>query len=161
MLPRYLNFWVSIILSTFIVTFHTSCIEREPPIPKPRGYFRITFPEKQYQLFDSIGFPYSFSYPTYSHCEPKNDNSKEPFWLNIHYPSFKATMHISYKKSKKDISTFIDDARELVYKHTVKADAIQEKTFTNQQEKVYGIIYMIKGDAASSVQFYVTDSIEN
>lgn len=59
----------------------------------------------------------------------------------------------------KDVNHYLEDARTMVYKHTVKADAINEKAFINKEKKVYGVLYDIKGNAASSVQFYLTDSV--
>src|SRR3954471_14924242 len=31
-------------------------------VARPRGYFKISLPEKKYQLFDRKGFPYTFEY---------------------------------------------------------------------------------------------------
>ena len=45
-----------------------------------------------------------------------------------------------------------------VKNHISKADAIDEKVFNNNNENVYGILYDLKGNTASAVQFYVTDS---
>ncbi|WP_443657969.1 hypothetical protein [Chitinophaga sedimenti] len=33
--------------------------------PKPRGYFKIPLPEKEYKVFDEPGYPYTFEYPAY------------------------------------------------------------------------------------------------
>src|SRR6478672_8502278 len=41
----------------------TSC--NSDYVQKPRGYFEIELPPKQYQLFDQPGFPYTFEYPVY------------------------------------------------------------------------------------------------
>ena len=49
----------------------------------------------------------------------------------------------------------------MVYKHTVKADAIKEKTYLNNQNKNFGTLYDIHGQTASSVQFHMTDSINH
>ncbi len=82
-------------------------------------------------------------------------------WLNVDFTGYKATLHLSYKNVHGDISKMIEDARSLAYKHTVKADAIDEQFFSNQQEKVYGVLYDIRGNSASSVQFFVTDSTQH
>jgi len=49
-------------------------------------------------------------------------------------------------------------ARALAYKHTLKADAITEKVFIKPEQNVYGTVYEISGNAASSLQFFLTDS---
>ncbi|MCI5056786.1 MAG: gliding motility lipoprotein GldD, partial [Flavobacteriales bacterium] len=53
---------------------------------------------------------------------------------------------------------YLEDSRSLAYKHTVKAYAIDEKLIINDSNKVFGTIYALKGDVASSYQFHATDS---
>ena len=45
--------------------------------PKPRGYFRIDMPTRDYQTLDSI-LPYSFDYPKYSKLEKSLSKTAEP-----------------------------------------------------------------------------------
>ena len=52
----------------------------------------------------------------------------------------------------------MEDSRKLAYKHSIKADAIGERFFQNDEHHVYGILYEIKGNAASPLQFAITDS---
>ncbi len=130
-------------------------------IPKPHGYFRIEFNEKSYQKLDSAALPYSFDIPLYSKAVPDKDRNVEPFWINLKIPAHKAEVHISYKKVEKNLAKLLEDSRTLAYKHTIKADAINERIFVNPQKKVYGTIYMIEGNAASPLQFYLTDSTTN
>ena len=49
----------------------------------------------------------------------------------------------------------------MVYKHTIKADAINEKLYHNKKSNTYGTLYDISGETASSVQFHLTDSTKN
>lgn len=130
------------------------------PIPKPRGYFRIDFPEKKYRLFDST-FPYRFNYPVYGRIVKDMQRGSEPYWINIEFPKYKAKFHISYKQVNGNLDALTEDIRTLAYKHTIKADAINERQFIDANKKVYGILYDIRGDAASSFQFYVTDSVKH
>ncbi len=125
--------------------------------PLPRGYFRIELPDKKYQLFDSA-YPYRFSYPEYSKVIIDADAQAEPFWVNIMFPTFNSTIHISYKPLNNNIDAVMEDSRKLAYKHAIKADAIAERFFENEEHHVYGILYEIKGNAASPLQFAVTDS---
>ncbi|OPZ99122.1 MAG: hypothetical protein BWY70_01056 [Bacteroidetes bacterium ADurb.Bin408] len=127
--------------------------------PKPRGYFRIDLPSKKYRLFDSIPFPYMFSYPEYTMIEPDKERADEPFWINIHYLPFDATLYLSYKKVKNNLNVYIDDAHTFVTKHIPKATGINENVYMNEPERVFGLIYNIEGaDVASPMQFYLTDS---
>ena len=45
-----------------------------------------------------------------------------------------------------------------VKNHISKADAISEQVFSDPENKVYGILYDLKGNTATAVQFFVTDS---
>ncbi|MDP4210944.1 MAG: gliding motility lipoprotein GldD [Bacteroidota bacterium] len=125
--------------------------------PKPRGYFRIDFPAKTYQRFDSI-CPFAFEFPQYGKVEKDVDKNAEPYWMNIVFKDFKSKIHLSYKPVNNNLNKFIEDAHTMAYKHTIKADAIDEKLIIDEKRKVYGLLYEIRGNAASSVQFYVTDS---
>lgn len=125
--------------------------------PKPRGYFRITLPEKEYSRLDTT-LPYSFEYPVYSKVLPDRGPENEAYWANLSFPRFGAKLHLSYKTVNDNLYQLLEDNRELAFKHTVKADAIQEKMFEAPEKKVYGILYEIKGNTASPVQFFVTDS---
>jgi len=151
---KYLNFLSALFL---LLTF--SC--HEEYIPKPHGYFRISFQEKSYHNLDSSALPYRFDIPAYSKVVPDNDRLAEPFWVNLIVPAHKAEVNISFKKVENNLAKLIEDSRTLAYKHSIKADAINERVFINPEKKVYGTIYMIDGNAASPLQFYLTDSSQN
>ena len=125
--------------------------------PKPAGYLRIDLPEKAYREYDST-CPFSFEYPVYGKIIVDTSRIAEPCWINIEFPRFGGKIHLSYKTVNKNLNTYIEDSRTLAYKHTVKADAITETLYSSDERKVYGLLYEIKGDAASNVQFWVTDS---
>lgn len=128
--------------------------------PKPRGYFRIDLPEKEYKTTPDA-LPYRFEAPKQSLLVNNRKAHQEMYWINIEYPQYKATVHLSYKEVKNNIDNYINDSRGFVYKHTIKADAISEDVFADADKKVYGILYNIKGDAASNTQFFLTDSTKN
>lgn len=134
----------------------TSCVNTYSP--KPRGYYRIDFPVKQYMAYSSSNCPYTFEIPVYAEAHPDSSSKAEPCWMNIVFPAYKGCIHLSYKKIKGNLSEYIEDSRTFAYKHTVKADAIEERILHYADRQVYGILYDIKGNAASSVQFFVTDS---
>jgi len=124
--------------------------------PKEPGYFRIDLPEKEYVMLDTV-FPYKFEIPVYA--EIKSDPyHPESFNSNIVFPKFNGTIHLSYFNIDNNINDLLEDNRKMVYKHTIKADAINEQYYEDTIKSVYGALYEIKGNAASSVQFYVTDS---
>jgi len=129
--------------------------------PKPRGYFRIDLPEHSYRVFDSA-FPYTFEYPDYADITADSSKMAEPYWLNIRYRPFNATLHISYKVVRGNLARYLNDAYTLVNKHIPKANAITQREFSDPGNRVYGLVYDIRGaDAASPYQFYLTDSLSN
>jgi len=126
--------------------------------PKPRGYFRIDLPEKQYIRFDTT-YPYTFEYPAYSRILFDNRPTSEPYWINIDYPQFQGRIHVSYKPVKGNLVEYLEDARTFVLKHIPKADAIDDSLIYRPEDRVYGLVYYIEGaGTASPCQFFVTDS---
>lgn len=131
--------------------------------PKPRGFFRIDLPEKEYVRLDS-SFPYSFEYPVYGEFVPDVRPSAEPYWGDLVFPDYKGALHLSYKRVNHpaDLAVFFEDARSFAQKHIPKATAITEEMIRDDERRVYGILYEIKGaEAASALQFYVTDSLNH
>jgi gliding motility-associated lipoprotein GldD len=139
--------------------------------PKPRGYFRIILPEKAYQQYNGP-YPFTFIYPKYAVIEKDTKIAPEKkvkklinmkYLLNMQFPQFNGTLHLSYESitSKKVFDELTEDARTFAFKHSVKATSIDQAIIHNSDRKVYGIYYTIDGNAASSIQFYVTDSVKN
>lgn len=131
--------------------------------PKPHSYFRINLPEKKYRLLDSI-YPYSFEIPDYAVITADPDRKAEPYWINIDFPKFKGTLHLSYKKVTCDTVLFryFEDSRNFVNRHIAKADDIETTVISNDTTNVYGILYDISGSGvASTYQFAVTDSTKH
>jgi len=129
--------------------------------PKPMEYFRIDFPEKKYKIYDSL-CPYRFDFPEYGKITKGLGNQEQnPCWINIVFPSFKATLYISYFNIEHNLPKLLEDCRSLAYKHDIKADAIHEILYADSLNKIYGMVYEIKGNAASPLQFYLTDSTQH
>lgn len=141
--------WLCFAASLFLMV---SC--KQHYTPKPYVYFRIDLPNKEYKHFtDSTR--YSFDVPTYAFVISDSINNN---WSNVEFPLNRATVYITYKALNNDFSRCMEESREFVYKHTVKADAIKENYYFDDDKKVYGILYDIKGNAASPIQFFITDS---
>ena len=125
--------------------------------PKPTGYLKIDYPEKSYRLYSDQEF-YQFEIPEYALIEIDSGPRAEKGWINVSVPRLNAKIHMSYKPVDDQLNAYITDSRELVYKHTVKAYGIEETPFIHRDQMRFGIIYDLKGDVASAVQFFVTDS---
>jgi len=129
-------------------------------IPKPKGYFKIALPAKTYIKYDSI-CPFTFYFPQYANISYDNNKGAEPCWINLNFTPFNATLHISYKEVNNNLKTYLDDSREFAIKHQIKAVSMTEKVIVEDKKKVYGLVYEIDGNVASSLQFYLTDSTKN
>jgi len=129
--------------------------------PKPTGYLRIDLPENAYVKFDTT-FPFSFEYSKFAIIEHDKYSPNEPYWINIVYPKFKGRIHLSYKLVNHNLPQYLEDAHNLVIKHIAKSNGIEQQLITDRQNNIYGLTYNIKGaEAASSYQFWVTDSTKN
>jgi gliding motility-associated lipoprotein GldD len=168
-------------ISYFFLLLTLSC--NSPYTPRERGYYRIDFPERSYQLFNDPGYPYTFEYPVYGKITRDSaffeDNPDNPFWINLDFPQFNGRVYLSYKsiggtslykvKTEKGYSDSIvrntfDGLREEAYrmtmKHSVKASGITDSAFRTSQG-INGMYFKVEGNAATSRQFYVTDSLRN
>jgi gliding motility-associated lipoprotein GldD len=153
------------ILILFFFVAGTGC--REVSVPKPRGHFRIDLPARNYiQFNDNTGkdskIPLSFEYPTYGNLTFQDARGPNPGWFNIEIPAYKAKIYLTYKNVNKDLDSLLNQSYNLnVKKHISKADAIDEQEISIPENKVYGILYDLKGNTASAVEFYVTDSLKH
>lgn len=126
--------------------------------PRPKGYPRIDFPKKEYKKAQTVTCPFAFQIPKYTNLSVMDKTDAEPCWYNLNFVPFNATLHLSYKNisPEKSIEAYIEDTRELVFKHTVKAEEIEEREINNHKD-VKGIFYDIKGETATSINFFVSD----
>jgi len=147
------------ILSFALLLFSLFGCSRPQP-PKPRGYYRISFPPKTYVSLNKP-VPYNFLIPAYAFVTPDTYNPAEKDWITIEIPSNHAQIHISYKKIDHNLAKLIEESRRLVYDHVQKASAIEEQIFINSGKRIYGTLYTLKGNSASQMQFYLTDSVRN
>ena len=140
----------------------SSC--REVAVPRPKGYLRIGLPRHDYISFNSDfkqapDLPISFEYPSYGKISFEHDELTEPGWFNIEFQSYKARIYLTYKDIRNDLEDLMEQTYTMnVKNHITKADAITEQMIIDPDRRVYGILYDLKGNTATSVQFFVTDS---
>lgn len=148
-------YFLSVCLAT--VCFLASC--EQHPMPKPKAYPKVQFPEKNYRIFDTAHCPYRFEVPTYARVRPDEEGTPESCWFNIQFPQFGSDIHLTYKaisEKENNFEDLLEDSRNLVYKHTVKAQDIEEKII--EQNDLFGIYYSIEGNTASTLQFFLSDT---
>jgi gliding motility-associated lipoprotein GldD len=138
------------------------CSCHQDYVPKPRGYFRIELPQKSYRHFDE-GCAYSFDYPVYAEIVSDSLKDAQPCSPNVLFPQFNGRIHLTYLPVThgKLLDEAIEDAYELAFKHVVKSTGIDRAIIAYPDRKIYGTLYTIEGNTASSVQFYLTDSLKN
>jgi gliding motility-associated lipoprotein GldD len=140
----------------------------DAPVPKPRAYPRVHFPERGgFQRFGTEDCPFTFELPDYYMVERKDTYFErevaEPCWgNNVHLPALNGTLYLTYKPlgPGQDLLTLTEQAYQLTYKHARKADYI-EPLEINTEHDVHGLLYYVGGDAASQLQFFVTDTVSH
>ncbi|MCB0457881.1 MAG: gliding motility lipoprotein GldD [Flavobacteriaceae bacterium] len=141
------------LLLVISIIFFASC--GDEVVVKPAAKLRLQYPLPSYKTVN-IDCPFQFE---------KNGISsvviKESCNVNLEYPKMKATVYITYQRVNNNIEALLTDAQKLTYDHTIKANEIFEQPRVDTLHKVYGMFYMINGDAATQSQFYVTDSIHH
>ncbi|MDJ0644572.1 MAG: gliding motility lipoprotein GldD [Flavobacteriaceae bacterium] len=142
-----------LILTTALCFLITSC--NEETLPKPNAFLRLTYDEANYQKVTS-NCPYSFDF---SDIAKANLNDK--CWINIEYPSLKASLNITYRPIEDNLKELLQESEKLTYKHSIKADGISAQPYENVIKKVYGSLLEVTGNAASPLQFHLTDSVKH
>ena len=154
-------------LITFCILGVLAFASCRPTVPtvKPIGYFKIDYPEHEYQTFDSAGFPYSFSYPVYATITQDEKLVKQehaPYWINVNFPKLNATIYLSYKRisGQQTLTQLIEESYKLSYAHDQRADYIKTPPFETKSG-LYGVMFNVGGNAASTYQFFITDTVKN
>jgi gliding motility-associated lipoprotein GldD len=133
--------------------------------PKPKGYFRIDFPERKYQLFDQPGYPYAFEYPVYAKIVKDStffgEATENPWWINVDFPQFAGRIYISYKEiGVNKFDTLIKHAFMLTGKHSSRAYSIEDSVLKTPMG-VHGVFFSVGGDVATANQFFLTDTTKH
>lgn len=150
-------------LSRSIKIFFTICIAillascSDGPIPKPYGYFRVDLPEHAYRKVDTLNLPYKFDLPINVELI-QHTKEGERFWIDLYYSKLNANIYCSYKPVNNNLIDLLEDTRKIVYRHSIRADGIGENSYDHPDKNVHGILYDLRGNTASSLQFILTDS---
>lgn len=142
------------VFSVFLLLiFMAGCGEQT--VVKPEAKLRLQYPLPQYEPA-RLDCPYSFEKNSIVSLEVKKNCA-----INLHYPKMKATVYLTYQPINDNLNDLLTDAQKLTYDHTIKANEIFEQPRIDSIHKVYGMFYMINGDAATQTQFYATDSVRH
>ncbi len=80
-----------IILTISILLF--SC-DDDAFTPKPKGYFRIDLPQKEYSAIEK-DCPFSFEIPKYSKVKPDANRPDKQCWFDINFTNLNADIYFS------------------------------------------------------------------
>ena len=131
-------------------------------MPKPKGFNRIVLPKNEFQALPDT-FPYQFEYSTHAKILKDSSWIAEPFWIDLYYPEFEASIQVSYKPVKNSeelLREYLVTAYKLTSKHQVKAYAIDEAVIETKLGKT-AVLAKLSGEVPSQYQFFTTDSIHH
>ncbi len=157
--------------------------------PKPYAYLRIDLPEHNYWLVDtlptsingqtmpSVVLPFLFEANDSTELTLKKprqvatfmaDGSVKPsrikydeVWLDINYPQWNGVVFLTYRSlpSPDSLQGQVDVSTRLLEQHYQIASGIEEQSYEDHKNNVYGNVYYLKGNkVASTCQFWLTDS---
>ena len=147
-----------IIISLFFFTLIIfSC--NESNLPKQNGFLRIEFKEPYYSIYEEIDTPFNFYYNSNSTDLVQIGNNQFLFdygdlnlSLNLSFYNIKSSQDL--EKKSRDFSLILDT-------HTKKSNGVILREYDNDYRRIFGKLFEIKGDVASPIQFYLTDSLSN
>ena len=93
--------------------------EEAVPVPKPRMFPRVDFPERGYQAYDNTDCNYRFEYPKYAHVRKDKyqygDEASNACWFNLEFPDLNASLHCDYTSiDKESFGSLLQDAFKIV-----------------------------------------------
>ncbi len=145
---------ISILLSIPLLLLGLGCNSNYTP--KPKGYIKFDFPEKEYEKLKNH-YPFSFEFPIYSRLKRQNNSG----FINLDFAHQNAVLYMSYFSLNDNLQEHLTQSERLAYKHNVIADRIIEQLYINDSLSVYGILYDYEGETAVASQFYLTDSVNH
>jgi len=159
-----MKIFIKALFAIITIALFTQC--EEPVItPKPRGFPKVTLPEKGMKEFSGDYCDMKFQYPAYAEIQRHKyffgEVAPNECWFNLYFPDFDAKLHCSYTRIDKENN--IEHLQKQAFKmsdwHQKKASFINENIFENQHS-VIGMTFDVDGPAASPFQFFLTDSLQ-
>jgi len=132
--------------------------------PKPRGYPKVIYPEKNYRAFTEGYCDFTFEYPSYANVEQDksffNEKPIHPCWFDLHIPNFDSKIYFSYIpiNTENSFDKLRKDAFQMTDFHNKRATYIDEFPIA-KPNGVKGILFKVGGPVGSPLQFFLTDSL--
>ena len=155
----------SILITLFSILSFTSCGDGALPIPKPRSFPRVMYPERAYERVTTEYCQFSFEAPKSASVLREelffDRTPPDSCWFDLNLDEeLNGSIHFSYYPidSEETWEFLRDEAFELVGVHNDRASDIQELVIHRDDAGVHGIAFDISGPAASPFQFFLTDT---
>lgn len=155
----------TLILSLLSIFLFTACGDDILPVPKPRSYPRVLYPERAYEPVTTEYCAFSFDKPVSASIIREqlffDDVPPDSCWFDLRFdPALNGSVHFSYYPidTYEKFEALRDEAFDLVGVHNERASDIEEIVFHRDEADVHGIAFDIAGPAASPFQFFLTDS---
>lgn len=155
--------------------------------PKPKGYAAVKLPDAgHYKAFNDPGYPYSFEYPSYAVILKDSsyfgEKPETPFSVNVELPALRCKFYLSYRiiggtatykvpdpktgkyRDSTAINTFdklLTDAYDLSNKNMVYKSEGGGDSLMVTPNGIRGVFFNAQGNAASPMQFFVSDSTKH
>ncbi len=130
-------------------------------VPKPRGYPRLDLPSISYRPWTGA-CPFTAETPAYANMIERSRDGVLPSdtvcWTSMRFDQQRATVFMTYRRIADDLPELINDAHSFKDKHEAKAARIRTEQVLRDSARVFGDLFVVEGDAASPMVFYLTDS---
>jgi gliding motility-associated lipoprotein GldD len=127
----------------------------QPSLPKPAGFLALEYPKAQYQFFQSdCSFQFQFNRLSAIHFTKGCD-------LEIQYPFMKATIFLTHLPVKNNLGRLYEDVQKKLDEQSLGTTRVHQSAFEDAERNLVGSLFTIEADAASNVQFFVTDKQNN
>lgn len=155
------------------ICFFTACKEEPIYYPKPRLFPKVEYPQRNTIAFDKEYCPFTFEYSDFMAYHQDTvfltKSAPNPCWFNLSYEGFKSDIHFTYtdisaktpQERAEKVYKVYKDAYRLSDEHDKKANLNEDLLINIPERNVYGVLYNIEGDVASSFQFVLTDSVHH
>lgn len=145
----------SLIIGMALLT--TSC--QQETTPRPEGYFRIdAYPARHSQVeMGDITILVNDS----AQCvvPASHRNNDKAHWLNIVYPRYNATIHLSYFTLQDNLERLMGESIELVYRQNVNTEMVEAYDYEAPEAQLYATLFALSPESATPLQFIATDSV--
>jgi gliding motility-associated lipoprotein GldD len=126
--------------------------------PKPLASPRIDYPSEQYRHYDKTGSPVRFEYPSYGELTDQHQENKN--WMNLRFERYSATLYLSFSNvPASKIQIQIEEKEKMVNEQAPPASVVRKETFESADHQIVGYFYLTDGNAASPVQFLLSDQM--